>query len=423
MIRLEAWVVEPLSKVANLTMGQSPDSRLYTSDESFFPFLQGCAEFGRVNPVPVLFCRQEGKLGKLGKLDSILFSVRAPVGKINIADRDYVIGRGLAAIEGVKIASTYLTQYLHFVTPEFRAASQGSTFEAINSSALSAWPISFPTSKAEQTKIAEILSTVDQAIEQTEALIAKQQRIKTGLMQDLLTRGIDAQGQLRTEQTHAFKDSPLGRIPVEWEVARLGEIADISAGVTLGKSHEGPDTVELPYLRVANVQDGYLDLSDMKSIRVPENQLEKYMLKVGDVLMNEGGDFDKLGRGAVWRAQVPVCLHQNHVFKVRPHSEKLASDFLAAVSASPYGKSFFMMASKQSTNLASINSTQLKAFPIPLPDYHEQIRIQTQFNRLAQVLNGSAAELKKQRALKAALMQDLLTGRKRVTDLLEPAAA
>jgi type I restriction enzyme S subunit len=210
---------------------------------------------------------------------------------------------------------------------------------------------------------------------------------------------------------------------VEWEVARLGEVADISAGVTLGKSYEGPDTVELPYLRVANVQDGYLDLSEMKSIRVPNNHLEKYALKVGDVLMNEGGDFDKLGRGAVWRGQVPVCLHQNHVFKVRPHNETLASDFLAAVSESPYGKSFFMMASKQSTNLASINSTQLKAFPIPLPDYQEQIRIQTQFNRLAEVLNGSAAELKKQRSLKVALMQDLLTGRKRVTDLLEPATA
>jgi type I restriction enzyme S subunit len=281
--------------------------------------------------------------------------------------------------------------------------------------------VQFPT--VEQTKIAEILSTVDQAIEQTEALFAKQQRIKTGLMQDLLTRGIDEHGQLRTEQTHAFKDSPLGRIPVEWEVARLGEVTDISAGVTLGKSHEGPDTVELPYLRVANVQDGYLDLSELKSIRVPNNHIEKYALKVGDVLMNEGGDFDKLGRGAVWRGQVPICLHQNHVFKVRPHNEKLASDFLAAVSASPYGKSFFMMASKQSTNLASINSTQLKAFPIPLPDYQEQIRIQTQFNRLAKVLDGSAAELKKQRSLKTALMQDLLTGRKRVTDLLEPAAA
>ena len=275
----------------------------------------------------------------------------------------------------------------------------------------------------EQSKIAEVLATVDQAIEQTEALIAKQQRIKTGLMQDLLTRGIDEHGQLRTEQTHAFKDSPLGRIPVEWEVASLGSVADVSAGITLGKTHEGPDTVELPYLRVANVQDGFLDLSELKTIRIPKNHLEKYALEVGDVLMNEGGDFDKLGRGAVWEGQVPVCMHQNHVFKVRPHKNKLAPDFLAAVSASPYGKSFFMMASKQSTNLASINSTQLKSFPLPLPSHDEQIRIQNHFKRLDGALQGSQAELKKQKSLKTALMQDLLTGRKRVTDLLEPVAA
>ena len=79
----------------------------------------------------------------------------------------------------------------------------------------------YPKNISEQTKIAEILSTVDQAIEQTEALIAKQQRIRTGLMQDLLTRGIDEDGNLRSEETHEFKDSPLGRIPVEWEVEKV----------------------------------------------------------------------------------------------------------------------------------------------------------------------------------------------------------
>jgi len=293
----------------------------------------------------------------------------------------------------------------------------GSNYPVINSTAVRALKILTPP-KDEQSNIAEVLSTVDQAIEQTEALIAKQKRIKTGLMQDLLTRGIDEHGQLRTEATHAFKDSPLGRIPVEWEVARLGEVAEISAGITLGKLHEGPDTEELPYLRVANVQDGYLDLTEVKSIRVPKSHIEKYTLKDGDVLMNEGGDFDKLGRGAVWRNQLDTCLHQNHVFKVRPQPEKLASDYLAAVSASPYGKTFFMMASKQSTNLASINSTQLKAFPIPMPSYKEQLRIQSQFGAFSEVLNGSALELKKHSSLKTALMQDLLTGRKRVHSLI-----
>lgn len=95
--------------------------------------------------------------------------------------------------------------------------------------------LAFP--KPEQTKIAEILSTVDRAIEQTEALIAKQQRLKTGLMQDLLTRGIDEHGNLRSEHTHPFKDSPLGRIPVEWEVSDLDVLADRGSGHTPSKGN------------------------------------------------------------------------------------------------------------------------------------------------------------------------------------------
>ena len=277
----------------------------------------------------------------------------------------------------------------------------------------------YPENKSEQTKIAEILSTVDRAIEQAEVLIAKQQRIKTGLMQDLLTRGIDEHGNLRSEQTHQFKDSPLGRIPVEWEVVQLGNVSEISSGVTLGKIYSGPNTIELPYLRVANVQDGYLDLSEIKVIRVPKSNVEKYQMKAGDVLMNEGGDFDKLGRGTVWNGEIPTCLHQNHIFKVRPEEGRLSSDYLAAVSASPYGKAFFILSSKQSTNLASINSTQLKSFPVPLPLYNEQLRIERLIKQNLAAHNGTIRQQRKFQSLKKALMQDLLTGKKRVIALLD----
>lgn len=270
----------------------------------------------------------------------------------------------------------------------------------------------------EQKLIARILNQLDRAIEQTEALIAKQQRIKTGLMQDLLTKGIDEHGNIRSEATHAFKDSPLGRIPVEWDIVKLGELSEISSGITLGKSYSGSSTVELPYLRVANVQDGFLDLTDVKSIRVPASQIEKYKLQVGDVLMNEGGDFDKLGRGTVWRGEVDLCLHQNHVFKVRPQKGKLSSDFLAQVSSSPYGKAFFVLASKQSTNLASINSTQLKAFSIPFPPYYEQLRIINVVSQSEMAIRLSQKHLTKHRQLKTGLMHDLLTGERRVTSLL-----
>ncbi len=128
----------------------------------------------------------------------------------------------------------------------------------------------------------------------------------------------------------------------------------------------------LPYLRVANVQDGYLDLAEIKTICVRPERVERYRLQVGDVLLTEGGDFDKLGRGAVWLGEIENCLHQNHVFAVRPYKRHLLSSYLSALAGSDYGRKYFLSCSKQTTNLASINSTQLKAFPLLLPPLAEQ---------------------------------------------------
>lgn len=185
------WLTKPLADVAQVIMGQSPDSKYYSEEEIGLPFLQGCAEFQSRHPKHTIYCSHSKKIGRAG---SLLLSVRAPVGRLNVADRDYVIGRGLATLNGTQVTQPFLEQVLLFEEPRFRVASQGSTFEAINSAELKKWPILHPETKPEQSKIAEVLSTVDRAIEQTEALIAKQQRIKTGLMQNLLTRGIDEHG-------------------------------------------------------------------------------------------------------------------------------------------------------------------------------------------------------------------------------------
>lgn len=294
----------------------------------------------------------------------------------------------------------------------------GGTRSKLNQSELRAITITLPDYK-EQSKIAEVLSTIDRAIAQTEALIAKHQRIKTGLMQDLLTHGIDEHGQLRDESTHKFKSTPLGMIPVEWDVKALGKIAEINSGVTLGRKLSGENTVELPYLRVANVQDGYLDLSEIKTVTIYTSEISRFSLEKGDVLMNEGGDFDKLGRGTVWEGQISPCLHQNHVFRVRANRKELLPEFLAAVSSSPYGKKFFVLSSKQSTNLASINSTQLKGFPIPCPQISEQERIIEILKKTDTSIQTHKTSLDKLNRVKQGLMQDLLSGEVSVTPLLE----
>lgn len=161
------------------------------------------------------------------------------------------------------------------------------------------------------------------------------------------------------------------QIPKTWRATILELHAEVRTGIAKGKKGL-KNPISLPYLRVANVQDGHLNLSEIKTIDVEEKDAVRYRLEDGDVLLTEGGDFDKLGRGTVWRGEIPCCLHQNHVFSVRPNRRELLPEFLAYQASSAYGKQYFQSCSKQSTNLASINSTQLRQFPLLLPTLSEQ---------------------------------------------------
>lgn len=160
-----------------------------------------------------------------------------------------------------------------------------------------------------------------------------------------------------------------------WKIVKLTDVAKVQTGISKSASRKLKNPVEHPYLRVANVQDGFFNLEEIKNISIELEKVERYTLQSGDVLLTEGGDFDKLGRGAVWKGQIKNCLHQNHVFAVRPNRDLLLSEYLSLLTSSDYGKKYFVSCSKQSTNLASINSTQLKAFPVLLPDLTSQKEI------------------------------------------------
>lgn len=167
----------------------------------------------------------------------------------------------------------------------------------------------------------------------------------------------------------------VGKIPAHWKIIQLKRIAGIQTGITLGNRYGDLRLTSRPYIRVANVQDGYLDLEQITFIDLPPESVPRYELQSGDVLMTEGGDFDKLGRGYVWEGQIAGCLHQNHVFAVRPKRTLLLSRFLASLMTSAHGKHYFTSTSQQTTNLASTNSTKIGGFPILLPPPSEQHQI------------------------------------------------
>jgi type I restriction enzyme S subunit len=181
--------------------------------------------------------------------------------------------------------------------------------------------------------------------------------------------------------------------PVGWKKTALDHVAEVQTGIAKGKPINGA-AVTVPYLRVANVQDGHVDLSVMKEISLKPSEVDRYSLRKGDVLFTEGGDFDKLGRGTVWNGEIEPCLHQNHVFAVRPKPDRLLPEFLAFQAASQYGRRYFQLSSKQSTNLASINSSQLKQFPVLLPPISEQ-------RKIAEILQTWDEAIEKLEALRA----------------------
>lgn len=204
-------------------------------------------------------------------------------------------------------------------------------------------------------------------------------------------------------------------VPEGWKRIPLERVADVRSGVAKGKSGL-KNPIKVPYLRVANVQDGYINLDDVKEIEIERDNLERYSLKYGDVLMNEGGDFDKLGRGDVWRAEITPCLHQNHVFAVRPKQDLIDSFFLAALAASSYGKNYFLGCAKKSTNLASINSGQIKEFPVLVPPIAEQKNIARILSVWSKAISNAEQLLANSRQQKKALVKKLINGEDRLSN-------
>ena len=416
----DGWLIKPLAEVAQVVMGQSPDSKYYSEEEVGLPFLQGCAEFQGRHPKHAIYCSHSKKIGCAG---SILLSVRAPVGRLNVANRDYVIGRGLAALSGTRVTQDFLEHFLVFQEPRFRLASQGSTFEAINSSELKQWPILHPKDKAEQAKIAEVLSTMDRAIEQTEALIAKQQRIKTGLMQDLLTRGIDEHGNLRSEQTHGFKDSPLGRIPAEWDVAGLSTRKHAKKPYLktgpFGSSLKISDWVEhgIPVITIGALGEGSFEEGDLLYISMAKaEQLAAYALEPGDIVFSRVAD---VGRSVVVTERERDWIMSSNMMRISIDVAKADPNFLRLNIVKHPGVRAQIRQTVNASGREVANQQVLDALRFPWPSVDEQRRIVRTVAQQSKQIVRKEACLAKFRRAKAGLMQDLLTGNRRVTALLE----
>lgn len=205
----------------------------------------------------------------------------------------------------------------------------------------------------------------------------------------------------------------IGEIPSDWDVSTLGKFISIDSGISVGKKYE-PETplVEVPYLRVANVQGDHLDLSDVATIWVTPEEAEKYRLKPGQLLMTEGGDRDKLGRGCLWNGEIEGCIHQNHVFAVQTDNRLLVR-YLDYLTTSEVARIYFDVTAKKTTNLACTSKSTIQKFVIPVPTVDEQRVISKYLDRkcaeIDAVLEKTYASIEEYKKLKQAIIAQAVT--------------
>lgn len=408
-----------LGEIAHIEMGQSPDSR-YVFEDSFlgYPFLQGNAEFGTVSPEPKYGCTRPAKTSESG---DVLISVRAPVGAVNIADQSYCIGRGLAAIRVRGVEPSLAAHLISSQAAALRRVAQGTTFEAISKKDLVALKLRMPPLD-ELPVIAQILNTLDTAISETEALIDKLTAVKQGLLHDLLTRGIDANGELRPPQSEApqlYKESPLGWIPREWGVEPIINLTSNSVIGPFGSDLVAADYKDagVPVIFVRDVKpDQVLWKSNVFVSASKAQALAAHEVRAGDVVATKMGLPPCVA--AVYPESMPSGIVTADIVRLRPCTDRIRPDWMSIfINSSAVAKQVEQITA--GVTRPKVTLRDVRDLLIELPPIKEQERVMDRLTAVQSRIQLEEDSHEKLTAEKVGLMDDLLTGRLRVTPLLE----
>ncbi len=299
---------------------------------------------------------------------SIIIPTRMALGKVVISEIDVAINQDLKAVlvkNNELLDTKYLLWFLASNKENIASMGKGATVKGITLDQLRAIKVPLPP-LAEQRRIVDILDQADELRQKRQQAIKKLDQLLQATFIEMFGDPI-----LNTKNWPSDK--------------KLGDIADIVSGITKGRKITGKSLREIPYLAVSNVQDKYLNLSVIKTIEASDEEIERYKLQQGDLLLTEGGDPDKLGRGTLWNNEVDECIHQNHVFRVRLTSKDFTPNYLNWIVGSEYGKRYFLKSAKQTTGIASINMGQLKKLPLLIPPLDLQIQFDERCNKFHQI--------------------------------------
>lgn len=300
----------------------------------------------------------------------------------------------------------FLFYLLESLYPYTNAATVGGAVPPLDKGLLNNLRLSLPGA-TEQQAISSLLLEVDSYRQTLRRQFCAANRLKTSLLKQLFTKGIPGR--------HSnFVETRWMKAPEGWEAKRLFEFSEITSGFTMGRDLSRYETMMVPYVTVGNVMDGHLNLSDVGQCEIKSSELEALQLKRGDILMTEGGDRDKLGRGSVWKGEIEPCVYQNHIFRIRLEQASYLPRLFHFFLQTHQVKSYFYSHAKQTSNLCTVNSREVKRLPVFIPEREEQ----EQMLEILEAAESTISCIEAQQAalvrLKKSLLQNLLTGKIRL---------
>lgn len=317
---------------------------------------------------------------------TVILSSRAPIGKTAIAGCEMCCNQGFKnLICSDAVYNEYLYFFLKSKTDYLNSLGRGATFKEISKSIVENIEIPLPEVN-QQKEIAEKFKKLEQLIS-----LRKQQLAKLDEL-------------VKARFVEMFGDVLLNSM--QWPEKTLENMADIVSGITKGRKTAEADLQEVPYMAVSNVKDGYIDWTTVKTILATRQEIEQYRLMPDDILMTEGGDPDKVGRGAIIKVPLKNSIHQNHIFRVRLDGQEILPSFFAEYLRHQKAKRYFLGCAKQTTGIASINMRQLRALPTLVPPLSLQKQFAAFVERIDQQKQTVQQGLEKLELMKKALMQE-----------------
>ena len=369
--------IKRLGELCNIVSGGTP-SRTKTEfwNNGTIPWVKiGDIKEKYINETDEFITKEglDGSSTKMLPAGTILYTIFATLGEVGILEIAACTNQAIAGImiNDIKQLNTdYLYYYLKSKKTYVNRVGRGVAQNNINMSMLKALEVPVP----ELSKQLEIVKVIDKAYEVIED---RKQELKC------------LDNLIRARFVEMFGDMFLNTMG--WQEESLESLADIVSGITKGRKIKEKKLIEVPYMAVSNVKNGYIDWTTVKTIEATEQEINQYRLLPDDVLMTEGGDPDKLGRGAIIREPLENCIHQNHIFRVRLNESIVLPDFFEEYLQHQRAKRYFLGCAKQTTGIASINMKQLSALPVLIPP----LKLQQQFSDFVRELNKSKDSVQK----------------------------